>query len=162
MVPAEAEVLDYELCLYDTQGAAVVGLKNDFFASARLDNLLSCYLSVEALLQADGENTCLAVCNDHEEDPPDGIRPEPIRSFPFGWLWLIDPDGAQTASKKVGVIVGEENTNGLRENRWWCFTSVQGHRRERKDREGWIEEDTFPTNWTVRSTTSSVYWKSSS
>jgi aspartyl aminopeptidase len=66
-LPEGAEVLDYELCLYDTQGAAVVGLKNDFFASARLDNLLSCYLSVEALLQADGENTCLAVCNDHEE-----------------------------------------------------------------------------------------------
>lgn len=66
-LPEGAEVLDYELCLYDTQGAAVIGLTNDFFASARLDNLLSCYLSVEALLQADGENTCLAVCNDHEE-----------------------------------------------------------------------------------------------
>ena len=62
-----AEILDYELCLYDVQGAAVIGLKNDFFVSARLDNLLSCYVSIEALLQADTENTCLIVCNDHEE-----------------------------------------------------------------------------------------------
>ena len=66
-LPAGAEVLDYELCLYDTQPAATVGLNQDFFASARLDNLLSCYVSTEALLQVGGEHTCLMVCNDHEE-----------------------------------------------------------------------------------------------
>ena len=66
-LPAGAEVLDYELCLYDTQPAATVGLNQDFFASARLDNLLSCYVSTEALLQVGGEQTCLMVCNDHEE-----------------------------------------------------------------------------------------------
>ncbi|MDC0640623.1 M18 family aminopeptidase [Porticoccaceae bacterium] len=66
-LPAEAEVLDYELCLYDTQPAATVGLKQNFFASARLDNLLSCYVATEALLQTGGEQTCLMVCNDHEE-----------------------------------------------------------------------------------------------
>ena len=61
------EVLDYELCLYDTQGAAMVGITNEFLASARLDNLLSCFVSTQALLQADTTNTCLMVCNDHEE-----------------------------------------------------------------------------------------------
>lgn len=66
-LPAGAEVLDYELCLYDTQPAATVGLNQDFFASARLDNLLSCYVATEALLQVGGEQTCLMVCNDHEE-----------------------------------------------------------------------------------------------
>ena len=66
-LPAGAEVLDYELCLYDTQPAAAVGLKQNFFASARLDNLLSCYVATEALLQTGGEQTCLMVCNDHEE-----------------------------------------------------------------------------------------------
>ena len=62
-----AEVLDYELCLYDTQGAAMVGITNELLASARLDNLLSCFVSTQALLQADATNTCLMVCNDHEE-----------------------------------------------------------------------------------------------
>ena len=61
------EVLDYELCLYDTQGAAMVGITNEFLASARLDNLLSCFVTTQALLQANTTNTCLMVCNDHEE-----------------------------------------------------------------------------------------------
>ena len=61
------KVLDYELCFYDVQGAATVGLKKEFFASARLDNLLSCFVGAKALLAADGTNTALLVCNDHEE-----------------------------------------------------------------------------------------------
>jgi aspartyl aminopeptidase len=60
-------VLDFELCLYDTQPPALVGLERDFIASARLDNLLSCYTGLQALLQAQGEQTALLVCTDHEE-----------------------------------------------------------------------------------------------
>ncbi|HHO59841.1 MAG TPA: M18 family aminopeptidase, partial [Thiotrichales bacterium] len=40
---AAASVLDYELSFYDAQAPAVIGLHDDFIASARLDNLLSCY-----------------------------------------------------------------------------------------------------------------------
>lgn len=61
------EVLDYEMCLYDTQGAAMLGINNELLASARLDNLLSCFVTTQALIQADATNTCLMVCNDHEE-----------------------------------------------------------------------------------------------
>jgi len=61
------EVLDYEMCLYDTQGAAMLGINDELLASARLDNLLSCFVTTQALLQADATNTCLMVCNDHEE-----------------------------------------------------------------------------------------------
>ncbi len=60
-------VLDYELSLYDTQPPALLGLDNEFIVSARLDNLLSCYTGLQGLLQATGEQTCLLVCNDHEE-----------------------------------------------------------------------------------------------
>ncbi len=60
-------VLDYELSFYDTQQAAVIGLEQDFIAGARLDNLLSCYAGLRALLDADGEETCVLVCTDHEE-----------------------------------------------------------------------------------------------
>jgi aspartyl aminopeptidase len=62
-----AEVLDFELSFYDTQPAASVGLLQEFLASARLDNLLSCAIGLEALLAADGEQPCLLVCTDHEE-----------------------------------------------------------------------------------------------
>ncbi len=60
-------VLDFELSFYDTQAAAVVGLEQDFIAGARLDNLLSCYAGLEALLAAGEEESCALVCTDHEE-----------------------------------------------------------------------------------------------
>ncbi|MCK5894312.1 MAG: M18 family aminopeptidase [Endozoicomonadaceae bacterium] len=63
-----ADILDYELFFYDTQKAAIIGLERDFIASARLDNLLSCFTGLQSLLAAaDSEMPCLLVCNDHEE-----------------------------------------------------------------------------------------------
>jgi aspartyl aminopeptidase len=61
------KVMDYELCFYDVQGAATVGLKKEFFAAARLDNLLSCFVATKALIDADTVSTSVLVCNDHEE-----------------------------------------------------------------------------------------------
>ncbi|HEY8938929.1 MAG TPA: M18 family aminopeptidase [Cellvibrio sp.] len=62
-----AQVLDYEISLYDTQPPAFIGLEQDFIASARIDNLLSCYIGLESLLQADDEVSSLLICTDHEE-----------------------------------------------------------------------------------------------
>lgn len=62
-----SEVLNFELSFYDTQSAAVIGLGDEFIASARLDNLLSCFMGLDALLTADSEEAMLLVCNDHEE-----------------------------------------------------------------------------------------------
>ena len=66
------KILDYELSFYDTQAPAVIGMHDDFIASARLDNLLSCYTGLMALIDDDtqpGEekHNKLLVCNDHEE-----------------------------------------------------------------------------------------------
>jgi aspartyl aminopeptidase len=61
------QVLDYELSFYDTQLPALIGLRREFIASARLDNLLSCFTGLQALLQSDGAQSTLLVCNDHEE-----------------------------------------------------------------------------------------------
>ena len=60
-------VTDYELSCYDTQGAQQIGINGDYLASARLDNLLSCYAGLRGLLDADGDQSMLLVCNDHEE-----------------------------------------------------------------------------------------------
>ncbi|WP_293267978.1 M18 family aminopeptidase [Neptunomonas sp.] len=62
-----SRVLDYELSLYDTQPAALVGLEQEFLTSARLDNLLSCFMGMEALLESKSEEGVVLVCNDHEE-----------------------------------------------------------------------------------------------
>ena len=65
-------VLDFELSLYDLQPPALVGMKAEFIASARLDNLVSCNAAVRALLDATPDNVpvlqpSLIVLNDHEE-----------------------------------------------------------------------------------------------
>ena len=60
-------LLSHELSFYDTQKAAVIGLEEEFIASARLDNLLSCYVVTNVLCRADAEDACLMVCSDHEE-----------------------------------------------------------------------------------------------
>lgn len=62
-----SKVLDYQLSFYDTQTPACVGINDDFIASARLDNLLSCFLGLQALIDSNDDQNCLLVCNDHEE-----------------------------------------------------------------------------------------------
>lgn len=62
-----SEVLDFELYFYDTQKPARVGFNQEFVTAARLDNLLNCFTGLKALLDSDSEQTCLLICNDHEE-----------------------------------------------------------------------------------------------
>ena len=44
-----------------------IGIDGDFIASARLDNLLSCYAGMRALIDADAADWSLFVATDHEE-----------------------------------------------------------------------------------------------
>lgn len=60
-------VLSHELLLYDTQAPALVGLRKQFISSARLDNLLSCFVALHALIESKDETASVLVCNDHEE-----------------------------------------------------------------------------------------------
>jgi aspartyl aminopeptidase len=60
-------ILDYELFFYDTQPPAMIGLENEFIASARLDNLLSCHVGLQALLNSGSGENKLFICTDHEE-----------------------------------------------------------------------------------------------
>ncbi|MEL7965747.1 M18 family aminopeptidase [Vreelandella neptunia] len=61
------EVVDFELGFYDVQPPSLIGVKQELVASARLDNLLSCFIGLEALLACDGSQGALLVANDHEE-----------------------------------------------------------------------------------------------
>jgi aspartyl aminopeptidase len=60
-------ITGHDLSFYDTQPPALVGLHSEFIASARLDNLLSCYVGASALAAAAGTSTAVLACNDHEE-----------------------------------------------------------------------------------------------
>ncbi|MFC0268260.1 M18 family aminopeptidase [Kushneria aurantia] len=63
----EADVVDFELNLCDVQPPTRSGLDGELISSARLDNLLSCWCGMEALIAADGEQGALLIANDHEE-----------------------------------------------------------------------------------------------
>jgi aspartyl aminopeptidase len=58
----------WELCLYDVQGAALLGADRSLLASGRIDNQVSCWAAVRAIAAAEpGEHTAVVVLNDHEE-----------------------------------------------------------------------------------------------
>ena len=61
------KIYAHELSFYDTQKAAFVGLRDDFIASARLDNLLSCYVGMLAICSIEDEKPMLFIASDHEE-----------------------------------------------------------------------------------------------
>ena len=66
---APADLLGYDLCLYDTQPASRSGAHGEFLHAARLDNLASSHAGLSALLamEGPGEATCGVILYDHEE-----------------------------------------------------------------------------------------------
>lgn len=60
-------VLAFELSLYDTQAPALIGLQQNLIASARLDNLLSSYIGLRALLEHNQQRNSVLILSDHEE-----------------------------------------------------------------------------------------------
>jgi len=58
-------LLAHELSFYDLQKGSFVGINGEFITSARLDNLLSCYVGMNALLET--SYPMMLACMDHEE-----------------------------------------------------------------------------------------------
>lgn len=112
----DIDVLDYELSFYDTQKGKIIGLNGDFISSARLDNLLSCYAGLEALLNSEHNENCLLVCTDHEEVGScsacgaDGPFLEQI-------LARLFPD-AKTLNRCIqnSLLISVDNAHGLHPN----------------------------------------------
>lgn len=70
-----ASIIDFELNLFDVQKASLGGAYSEFVHSARLDNLASCFMAVEGLVEytskeealASDEDISLVALFDHEE-----------------------------------------------------------------------------------------------
>jgi aspartyl aminopeptidase len=58
-------LLAHELSFYDSQKGSFVGVNEEFITSARLDNLLSCYVGMSALMET--SYPMMVTCMDHEE-----------------------------------------------------------------------------------------------
>ncbi|CAC9510209.1 aspartyl aminopeptidase [Leishmania donovani] len=65
------EIVDFDLSVIDTQPAVIGGIHDEFIFSPRLDNLISCYCAVKAIVEAgslENDTMMRMVCLfDHEE-----------------------------------------------------------------------------------------------
>jgi len=64
-----SEISDFDLKLYDTQPASLLGLDEEFFASGRVDNLMACHCAISSLTNVNTvpENTVIVSLFDNEE-----------------------------------------------------------------------------------------------
>lgn len=109
-------VLDFELCLYDTQPPQLIGMKHEFLASARLDNLLSCFIGLRALIDGEGTRPSLLVCNDHEEvgsQSAIGAQGPFLRSVLERWCG--SPERCQQAFNR-SMLISADNAHGIHPN----------------------------------------------
>lgn len=111
-----ATILDYELSFYDVNPPAMVGLDSRFIASARLDNLLSCYVALRTIIDADSQQSQLIVMNDHEEVGSAsmcGAHGPMLGSF----LQRVVPDAIQRDRMiQRSVMVSADNAHGVHPN----------------------------------------------
>ena len=113
---AVEQVLDYEMAFYDTQPPAQIGLHKQFVASARLDNLLSCFTGLESLLASDGKYSSLLVCNDHEEvgsASAAGAQGPLLQSV---LRKLAGSDSAYAGLVERSMMISADNAHGIHPN----------------------------------------------
>ncbi|MBT5065596.1 MAG: M18 family aminopeptidase [Proteobacteria bacterium] len=109
-------VSDFELSLYDTNPAAIIGLDEAFIAGSRLDNLVSCWIGLKALIDSSSVDTQLLICNDHEEVGSGsfaGARSDLLESV----LVRLVGDAAKFSSvMSRSLLVSADNAHGLHPN----------------------------------------------
>ncbi len=115
--PAQSigKILGYELSFYDAQPASLSGLRDEFITSARLDNLLSCYIGLQSLMDASGDEPALLVCNDHEEVgsmSAEGAQGPFLSSILDRWC------GADYRSRVIArsMMISADNAHGVHPN----------------------------------------------
>ena len=109
-------VIDYDLSFYDTQPPGLIGRKKDFISSARLDNLLSCFAGVQAIIRTNKQVTSMLACYDHEEVGStsaigaNGAFMESVLNRLF--------DQAETKSRVVAnsMLISTDNAHGVHPN----------------------------------------------
>lgn len=111
-----SEVLDYELSFYDVQPPALIGLGKEFISSARLDNLLSCFIGLSSILEASPKVSSLLICTDHEEVGSTsccGAKGPMLQQF----IERLVPE-AETRARLIdkSMMISADNAHGIHPN----------------------------------------------
>lgn len=109
-------ILDFDLCFYDTQSPQVAGLNHQFITSARLDNLVSCYIGLRGFIDSGSPLPCLLICNDHEEvgsQSAVGAQGPFLRSVLQRWCGSVE-DYQQALPRSM--MISADNAHGIHPN----------------------------------------------
>ncbi len=110
------EIYASELSFYDTQKAAFVGLNNDFISSARLDNLLSCYVGMLSICSVSESKPMLFVASDHEEVGSESTSGA-AGSFLESTLKRMFPDMDEYMNMiRSSLMISADNAHGIHPN----------------------------------------------
>jgi aspartyl aminopeptidase len=110
------QIADWDLSFYDTQGAAIGGMNQEFLYSARLDNLATVFCATEALTSHDpasDTDIAMIVCFDHEEVGS-------VSSHGAGSPVLAE------AMRRISAAVGVEDASDMIA-RSFCLSIDQAH-----------------------------------
>jgi aspartyl aminopeptidase len=114
------KVLAHELMLYDTQAPSLLGLQKQFIASARLDNLLSCFLACKSLIASKQIHASALVCNDHEEVgsvSTSGAQGPFLKSVLQRWVRALDTSAdAMERIISKSMLFSIDNAHGVHPN----------------------------------------------
>ncbi|MCI5209262.1 MAG: M18 family aminopeptidase [Candidatus Electrothrix sp. ATG2] len=118
-LPEQVAVIDHELFFYDAAPPTLIGLDDQFLAGARLDNLVSCFAALQALLSADAAETkqnCMIILNDHEEVGSTSLAGAQ-GSFLRDILERLLPDpGKRQALLRSSLLISADNAHALHPN----------------------------------------------
>lgn len=110
------EVYASELSFYDTQKASFIGLRDDFIASARLDNLLSCYVGLLSICSISNDSPMMFIANDHEEVGSESVSGAG-GSFLENTLRRMFPDYEEYVQMvRTSTLISADNAHAIHPN----------------------------------------------
>ena len=112
----DIEIIDFELSLYPTEAAGLLGLNQEFIASARLDNLLSCFTACQTIINSKAKTNQLIVCNDHEEVGSNSTSGASGTFLQDVLTRLIPEDEKQLQAIANSVLISTDNAHGIHPN----------------------------------------------
>ncbi|CAD7929266.1 unnamed protein product [Amoebophrya sp. A120] len=117
---AEAKIVDLDLCLFDAEPSRLIGAREDFIFSGRIDNLISVWAQYDALVRfaqspeaATYSDIAVACAFDHEE-----VGSESTAGADSGCLqqWLQQILGEVLDSTTTSAKPGSPKTTGILKN----------------------------------------------
>lgn len=101
------DIIDYELCLYPFEKASLVGMKNEYFQSARIDDLSMAFAGLEAFLgtaASTAQATRVLAVFDNEETgsgTKQGAASPVLRDIMERFVRLLDGDDPQNFYRAI-------------------------------------------------------------